>query len=358
MSYLIQQIPKVQLANLPTPLEEMSNLSKLLGGPRLWIKRDDVIPLALGGSKVRLLEYLMADAKNQGADIIITGGSPSSNFVRLAVAASCKLGLKAIVVYRGKKPRKLEGNLLLTKILGAEIHFAGNQELKYVFEKVAAELKNRGYSPYILCGLPSIGLIGYVNEAFELERQSKKLGFDIDYIIVATSSGGIQAGLTFGNMLQNSRSKIIGVSPYWRIDNRLKRDLLQNSMYLNKLMGTNFNFSPENFRIVPFYSDEVNQYIHDQYRVMNIISLVARTEGVLLDPIYTGKAMVVLLEMIKRKEFTKKENIVFIHSGGTPSLFATMPGYPFTFPPAVYRLFTKNIQEFDILRKIAAFFLN
>ena len=340
----INKLPRINLASLPTPLQEMPHLSKILDGPQIWIKRDDLTGLAFGGSKVRALEFTMADAIKKGADTLITIGSQQSNHARLTAAAARKLGLRAVLLLQGSEPKKYEGNLLLDQILGADLRFvkAKWRELTLRVRKVAKELTDEGHIPYILPagGSSPIGTIGYVNLATELQNQAKNIGLKIDYIINATASGGTLTGLTIGNKLVNAKTKVIGIVGRdligiirERIWKRLNRKTLNIAVDVCKILNMKFTFELEDFSFMYNFSEK--------NRILNTIMLLAKTEGIFLDPIYTGNAMATLVDMINQKKFEKKDKIVFIHTGGTPVLFVNYHAQLYPIPDRLFYLYRK-----------------
>lgn len=340
----INKLPRLNLANLPTPLQEIPHLSRVLDGPQIWIKRDDLTGLAFGGSKVRALEFTMADAIEKGTDTLITIGSQQSNHARLTAAAARKLGLRAVLILQGVEPKKYKGNLLLDHLLGADIRFvkAKWRELSLRVKKVARELKDEGHIPYILPagGSSPIGTIGYVNLAMELQNQAKNIGLKIDYIVNATASGGTLTGLTVGNKLVNSKTNVIGIVGRdligiyrERILKRLNRKTLKIAINVCRLLNTKFNFELEDFSFI--YN------LSEKKRIQNTIKLMAKTEGIFLDPIYTGNAMATLVDMVNQKKFDKEAKIVFIHTGGTPTLFDNSNAYPYPIPDRLFYLYRK-----------------
>jgi len=340
----INKFPRINLASLPTPLQEMPNLSRILDGPQIWIKRDDLTGLAFGGSKVRALEFTLADAIEKGADTLITIGNQQSNHARLTAAAARKMGLRAVLLLQGEEPKKYEGNLLLDHILGADIRFVKVRwrELTLRVRKVARELKDEGRIPYILPagGSSPIGTIGYVNLATELQNQAKNLGFKIDYIINATASGGTLTGLTVGNKLLNAKMKAIGIvgrdfvgifrERFWK---RLNRKTLNIAINVCRILNRKFTFELEDFSFIYNFPEKS--------RILNTIMFVARTEGIFLDPIYTGNAMATLIDLVKQKKFDKEDKIVFIHTGGTPTLFVNSHARTYPFPDRLLYLYRK-----------------
>jgi len=319
----ISKISRVNLANLPTPFQTMPRLSKCLNGPKLWIKRDDCIGLAFGGNKERKMEFVMGDAIKNHADVVITPGDIQSNHARATAAAARKLGLKAILVLRGKKPENYNGNLLLDYLLGADIRFvqANWQEMPPMLEEVAGEVRKKGHVPYIISGGASypIGALAYVNAMAELLTQANDIGIEINYIIHAAGSGGTQAGLVLGNKILESKVKILGICVEPDSD-YLARRTAEIASGVAEILGSRETINVNDVILVEDYVGKGYGVLTKE--VAEAIKLVAQTEGILLDPVYTGKAMAGLIDMIKQRRFEKNNNIVFIHTGGTPALFA------------------------------------
>ena len=314
-------IPRVKLAVLPTPLQPMKNLSKELGGPQLFIKRDDMTGLATGGNKTRILEFILGDALSQGADIIVTGANPQSNFVRQTTAATRKLGLDLVLVISDEKPREINGNLLLTTIMGPEIRFVGGHEddLGPKLENVAQELRESGRNPYVIHRFGSVpkGAPAYVNAFMELESQIKQRGLGVNKVVVS-SAAGTYGGLCLGAMAAKSDIEITGIAISERSENWEQKlsDLINGTA---DHLGLDIEFGPGDINVNTDYFGE--GYAAPTEGMVEAIKLVAQTEGVLLDPIYTGKGMAGLIDLIKKEVFTRDDKVVFWHTGGVPSLF-------------------------------------
>ena len=218
----INEIPRVNLAVLPTPLQPMNNLSKELGGPQLFIKRDDMTGLATGGNKTRILEFILGDALSLGADIIVTGANPQSNFVRQTTAATRKLGMDLLLVISDEKPAEISGNLLLTTIMGAEIRFIGGHEddLGPKMEDVAQELREAGRKPYVIHRFGSVpkGAVAYVDAFFELESQVKQQDLGVNKVVVS-SAAGTYGGMCLGAMAMESDIEVTGIEISERLEN-------------------------------------------------------------------------------------------------------------------------------------------
>ncbi|HTX55366.1 MAG TPA: D-cysteine desulfhydrase family protein [Candidatus Baltobacteraceae bacterium] len=318
---LTDSVPRISLGFFPTPLEEMPRLSKALGGPRLFIKRDDQTGLAGGGNKTRKLEFSLADALRQKADTLITLGGVQSNHCRQTAAAAARYGLRCIVVLRGHSPNAWNGNLLLDHLLGAEVVFSGERSREEVGDEVFRAQQAAGRRPYMIpVGASNeVGAVGFVAGIEELDAQLKSMMLNLDRVVFASSSFGTQAGLCVG-------AKAIGFGPQIAaiaIDcpaEELQREVAQLADRTSRRIGLDLSFSPG--EIVGY-----DGYLGGGYAVMGepereAIALTAQTEGILLDPVYTGRAMAGLIDLVRKGEFGKHETIVFWHTGGSAALFA------------------------------------
>jgi L-cysteate sulfo-lyase len=322
----LARFPRVRLGHLPTPLEALPNLTKLLGGPKLYIKRDDCTGLSSGGNKTRKLEFLMADALEKGADTIITQGAIQSNHARQTAAAAAKLGLKCRILLENRtgstSPDYVgSGNVLLDHIHGSPTQaFPGGTDMNAAMEKVADDVRSQGGKPYIIVGGGSnaIGALGYVNCALELVAQANDMSLRIDHLVHATGSAGTQAGLVAG--LEGLRSHI----PVLGIGVRAARPQQEENVFklacaTADLMGMSGAVARE--KVVAN-----TDYVGPGYGVptdamVEAINMLARTEGILLDPVYSGKGMAGLIDLIRKGVFKTTENVVFLHTGGSVGLF-------------------------------------
>jgi L-cysteate sulfo-lyase len=322
----IARFPRINLTNLPTPLQEMRRLTKKLDGPRLLVKRDDLTGLAMGGNKTRKLEFIRADAKSKGADVIVTGAGLQSNWSTLTTAAAARCGMKTVICSAGPtdgyKPEEYGGNMLLQKILGAEIRVfpVPTVELyEKVLTEVADELKAKGNHPYVanFAGSTPIGCLGYVQAMIELINQATSQDFDIDYVLTACGSRGTQAGLISGAKTMRSHIKVIGINVMSdQEEGTLIRRLVSET---TKLLDQQLDLNSEDIIVLNDYAGESYGAIHKD--AIDAITLVAQTEGIFLDPVYTGKAMAGLVDLVKRGHFNKNDTVVFLHTGGTPAIF-------------------------------------
>ena len=322
----IDFLPRVRLAQLPTPVDELSRLSQALGGPRILVKRDDQTGLATGGNKTRKLEFLVADALAQGADVLVTAGAAQSNHCRQTAAAAAKTGLGCMLVLGGNPPEVPGGNLLLDRLLGAELYWSGAHRKGEDLEDVAERLRREGRKPYIVPygGSNALGAVGYAMAMRELARHKPGGGSldDINHIVIASSSGGTQAGLMVGARLVGYSGQVVGID----VDKRTVRtpgyrdQLAQLANDTVSLLGQHTSFSPDDFNVVEDYNGDGYGVVGDLER--EAIDMTARLEGLLLDPVYTGRAMGGLIDMVRRGVFQPGETVLFWHTGGTPALFS------------------------------------
>jgi D-cysteine desulfhydrase family pyridoxal phosphate-dependent enzyme len=313
---------KISFAGFPTPLQRMPRLSKVLGGPNLFVKRDDMTDLAFGGNKARKLEFLFADAKNQGADVLIATGAVQSNCACMVASAARRLGMKPVLVLVGKEPDDYDGNLFLDKLLSAEIHFIDGSgvHVEDLMNSLAKDFRAKGRKPYIIPVGASVPLTvpGYALAMEELVNQFNQIGENFAYVVCACGTGGTQAGLILGAKLLDVTAKILGVNVF-AIKADTSRTIAQLVNGSAELLGVDLSVAAEEVTVF-------DDYIKEGYGVLNnevteAIKLVAETEGIFLDPVYTGKAMVALIDLIKKGYFKEDDNVVFFHTGGLPALF-------------------------------------
>ncbi len=316
-----KSIPQVPLGHFPTPLAELERLSRALGGPRIYVKRDDLTGLATGGNKTRKLEYLIADALQQGAKTVITMGAVQSNHARQTAAAAARYGLRCYLVLRSMAPEIVTGNLLLDHLLGAHVRWSGDRDPFEVMQEVANEERAAGRKPYIIPygGSNPIGASAYVIAMEEMMRQTLEAGLRLDAIVIPTSSGGTQAGMVVGARAVNFTGRILGISVDKPAD-PLRQNILELAQLTKAYLELQLELGPQDV--------EVNDnYLGAGYAIMGnaerqAIQLVAQQEGLLLDPVYTGRAMAGLIDLIQKGEFVKDQRVLFWHTGGTSALFA------------------------------------
>ena len=317
--------PHVDLGFFPTPLQECPRLTRLLKGPRILMKRDDCAGLAFGGNKTRHLEFSMADALAQNADVVVAGAALQSNYCRQTAAAAARLGLRSYLVLSTiGRPHVIQGNYLLDYLLGAEIEVVDvpmGEPLLARMREVASELREQGLSPYILLEPPrcdDLGALSYANAVLELREQLDRLETKADYIYCA-AAGPTQAGLVVGVKALGMSTKVHGVTPIrWEYD--LKVDVANNANRVYQLLKLETRTAPQD---VLNWDDYVGQkYGQPTAEGLEAIRVLARTEGILLDPVYTSKAMAGLIDHINKGVIARDNTVVFIHTGGTPALFA------------------------------------
>jgi L-cysteate sulfo-lyase len=328
----LARFPRIRLGHLPTPLEPMEQLSRHLGGPNLWIKRDDCTGLSTGGNKTRKLEYLCAQALAEGADMLITQGATQSNHARQTAAAAAKLGLDCLILLEDRTgftdPAYTQsGNVLMDRLHGAQVaRRPGGADMQAEMEAVAADLRAKGRKPYVIPGGGSnpVGALGYVNAALELVAQAAEMGLRIDHLVHATGSAGTQAGLVAGLVALNSGIPVLGIGVR-APKPKQEANVLALAERTAAHLGLPGIIKPEH---VVANCDYVGQgYGIPTEGMVEAVKLVAQKEGILLDPVYSGKGMAGLIDLIQKGHFTKDQNVVFLHTGGQAGLF----GYPEAF---------------------------
>ena len=318
---LTDGLPRVRLGQLPTPLHEMPRLASALGGPRLFVKRDDQTGLATGGNKTRKLEFSVAEALRQGADTLVTLGAVQSNHARQTAAAAAACGLRCVLVLRGQAPEAATGNLLLDHLLGARVVFSGERTRERVAEEMMVAERAAGHRPYLvpLGASDEVGAAGFVAALEELARQLENQRIAADRIVFASSSFGTQAGLCVGAKALGFRPQLAAIA----IDSdlrELRAGVVDIAARLVRRLGLETSIAEE--EVVGH-----DRYLGAGYAVLGepereAIELTARREGILLDPVYTGRAMAGLFDLVRRGEFGKRETVVFWHTGGTAALHA------------------------------------
>ncbi len=331
----LSRFKRLHFAHLPTPLEPLKNLSRLLGGPAIWIKRDDCTGLSSGGNKTRKLEFLMADALHRKADVVITQGATQSNHARQTAAAAALLGLGCHILLEDRTGSQdpaynYNGNVFLDQLHGATVSKRpGGANMQHEMEQLAERLRADGQRPYIIPGGGSneIGALGYVNAALELLTQANDRGLRIDHVVHATGSAGTQAGLVTGLAASNSGIPVLGIGV-----RAPKPQQEENVFALARRTADHLGLGDVVQRAqVVANCDYVGQgYGIPTPGMVEAVTLLARSEGILLDPVYSGKGMAGLIDLVRKGHFEKDANIVFLHTGGSAALF----GYPqaFEFP--------------------------
>ena len=310
-------IPRIRFAYLPTLVEAMPRLSAALGGPQLLVKRDDLTGLAFGGNKTRKLEFLLAEAQAQGARTLITAGAVQSNHCRQTAAAAARFGFECILVLTGEEPASPSGNMLLDRLFGAQIVWAGEAGREATLQQVVRRAQEVGQRPHLIPfgGSSPTGAAAFAYALEELIEQ----GVRPDWIIFATSSGGTQAGLVAGVRRFGFQGQILGIS----IDEPapvLRERVAELAGRTAELIGEKASFSADDILVNA-------DYLGGGYGVMGAgeqeaLHLFARQEGLLLDPVYTGRAAAGLIDLVRQGFFSPNETVLFWHTGGGPALFA------------------------------------
>ena len=333
----LSRFARLRFAHLNTPLEPMERLSKHLGGPRLWIKRDDCTGLATGGNKTRKLEFLMGEAMAQGADTLITQGATQSNHARQTAAAAAKFGMECHLLLEDRTRNNsaeytLNGNVLFDRLLGATVSKrAGGADMNAEMEALASQLRAKGKKPYVIPGGGSnpVGALGYVNAAMELVAQANEMGLKIAHVVHATGSAGTQAGLVTGLVAINSGIPVLGIGV------RAPKAKQEQSVFDLACRTAEHLGAPGIVKREHVVAN--TDYVGPGYGLptpgmVEAVKLLARMEGILLDPVYSGKGMDGLIDLVKKGFFAKDSDVVFVHTGGAVGLCAypdsfDLPGY-------------------------------
>ena len=309
----IDSFPRIRLGILPTPIHKLENISSLLGR-NIYIKRDDMTGLGLGGNKIRKLEFLLADAKEKGAELVFTTGGAQSNHAMLTAAAAGKLGMKAVLVLKKRGVTDCVGNQLLERLMGTEVRFVDTDDYADIYAEMDRLGKEMGRPYYkIPCGgSNALGALGYVACAGEIAEQ----GLHFDHIICAEGSGGTMAGLALGAKLflpgTTVHGMMVDTDPFDEITPALMRETAA-------LLEISPEITPQDYPLRDMCGPG---YAIASEAGNAAVSLVAAREGIFLDPVYTGKAFAGLLELAKEGAFAETDNILFLHSGGAGGLFA------------------------------------
>jgi L-cysteate sulfo-lyase len=322
----LARFPRIRLFPAPTPLEPLPNLTRHLGGPQIWIKRDDCTVVATGGNKVRKLEFLAGEARAQGANHLVTQGAVQSNHVRQTIAVAAKLGMKCTALLEHRVQTNdaaylASGNVLLDRLMGASLEYRpADTDMNAAVECKGAELREAGARPYVIPGGGSnrVGALGYVHCAQELVQQADEIDLRIDRVVHATGSAGTQAGLVTGLTGANAGIRVLGIgvrAPRERQEANVHKLAQEVADYVGVRGG------------IPREAVEANcDYIGPGYgqpteAMGAAVKLLAQLEGVLLDPVYSGKAMAGLIDLIRKGQIGKNETVVFVHTGGAVGLF-------------------------------------
>lgn len=324
---LLNGFPRVPLAHLPTRLERLPRLTEKLGGPEIWVKRDDCTGLATGGNKTRKLEFSMGEAVEQGADTVITVGAVQSNHVRQTAAAAAKLGLRCEVLleHRVGQPSDLylnSGNVLLDRVFGANLReYDKGTDFDAAMDEVAGEVRARGGSPYLIPGGASnpVGALGYVSCAEELLRQCEDQDVTFDHLVLVSGSAGTHAGLAVGLRAAGSSLPVLGIGvsvPREEQEAKVYDLALATARYIDRPGCVSRNDIVADCNYIGAGYGEPTEGMNEA------VLMLARTEGLLFDPVYTGKALAGMIDYVRKGRFATGERIVFLHTGGVAGLFA------------------------------------
>ena len=314
------ELPRLSLGVYPTPFYKLENISARYG-KNIWIKRDDMCGVALGGNKVRKLEYLLAEAKAEGCDTVFTTGGAQSNHAMLTAACAARLGMKCILILKKRGVTEHKGNLVLDDIYGADVRFMNTDSYDDIYaemHRVGEELAKEGHKSYYIPvgGSNPLGAVGYVNGVREFTVQALAAGIRVGHIVSATGSGGTTAGLLLGAKLFQPGVKVTGIG----VDNDPFEEIVPDlAAKAADILECSFEREQDDFEMV--------YHVGQGYAIPNAedtpyIEELARMEGILLDPVYTGKAWAGMLKLLKDGYFGDEDNIVFVHTGGAAALFA------------------------------------
>ncbi len=314
----MDNVKKIRLANLPTRIEKLNRLSKELG-KNIYVKRDDETGTEISGNKVRKLEYSVAEALSRNCDYLITCGGIQSNHCRATAAVAAKLGMGAYLVLRGNEDTPVEGNLFLDRMLGADIKFITPDEYRYermnIMKRIKEELYSQGHNAYIIPEGASngVGSLGYINAMEEILEQEREMGIKFDAVVVTVGSGGTFSGLYYGNYVNNNSAAVYGFN-ICDTSEYFKDIVLGLLKEISDYTGREIKVGKEDLNIIDGYQGR--GYALSRVEEVEFINYLAKLEGIILDPVYTGKAMYGLVEEIKKGTFDEHENILFIHTGG------------------------------------------
>jgi L-cysteate sulfo-lyase len=319
-----RDLPTTRLGHWPTPLEPLDRLSEELGGPRIWLKRDDCTGLAIGGNKTRKLEYLLGDALAQQADTVVTFGAVQSNHARQTAAACAKTGLICHQVLArsvaNNNPRyESGGNVLLGQLLGAKTHLVDVDQSKTYTEQLLKQLNEEGRSVYVIPagGSNAIGALGYANCAAELAHQCQQHKIALTYVLHASSSAGTQAGLIFGLQQLKMNTHVQGINVYHQdpqaLENRVSRLLTDMTKRFSSGATSNNQIHVNHAYFGEGYGQPTKE-------CLQAIKMVAQLEGVLFDPVYSGKALAAMIDQVTLGNLNAHSDVILLHTGGTPAL--------------------------------------
>jgi len=318
----LARLPRVSLAALPTPLEPLPRLTAELGGPRLFIKRDDMTGLAFGGNKTRILEYVLGDLLRQEPEVLVTGANIQSNWCRQATAAAVKLGIPIVLVLRNTDMQEIQGNVLLDVWLGAQVRFVNEPDMTLMprhLDAVVGELRAQGKRAMMIDPWAATTPLGYVTMALELDEQCEALGVEPTRLWLA-ATGPTHSGLLLGARLLDWSCQVTGVTPIEWTNASIEELVSRTANAAAELLDLNVRFTPTDVHTL-------HDYIGPGYAIpsaegLAAMRLAARTDAILLDPVYTGKAMAALIDHVRKGRLTAADTVIFLHTGGLPATFA------------------------------------
>ncbi|WZL72901.1 pyridoxal-phosphate dependent enzyme [Clostridiaceae bacterium 35-E11] len=319
---LFSGIPRVRLLEEATPIQHLKNIGNVIGNNNIFVKRDDLMLLGMGGNKARNLEFWLGDAIRKNADVILVAGAPVSNQCRLTAAAASKIGMRCIILHNSNKPKKYNGNILLNKILGVETIFIGEmneQERKVYTHQYADELRERGFKPYVIGEDPIIGSLGYVNSALELVNQAERKNIDLKHVIICGSEGPTETGLLYGLCLFGKSFKLHIVSVEYE------------TSYLKELMRKIFDGICKKLDLIPPGKIEDVAVFYDNYlgegygkptkQSLEAVKLLAQKEAVFIENTYSGKVFAGMFDLVDKQLINANDAVCCYHTGGVPALF-------------------------------------
>ncbi len=326
----VNKLDRLGFGNFPTPFEKLHRLGEKLSVPNLYIKREDMTGVALGGNKIRQLDYILAEAKKQQANAVITTCGIQSNWSRQTVALATKMGMKAVLVLRTaqfkSKPKVFDGNILLDYIMGADINVVKmriDQDPAQFLEAEADKLRKKGLKPFVMglgASVSPLATVAYVDAMREILEQSQWSGIELDKIIVAAGAGPTQAGLILGAKILGVKARVVGVNVHAYSREFLERTIIESSEGAARLLGSTARVTRQDIQIDGDYAGP--DYGIPTKESLEALRLAAQTDAIFLDPVYTSKAMAGLIGMVRHGELKKDEYVCFIHTGGVPALFA------------------------------------
>jgi 1-aminocyclopropane-1-carboxylate deaminase/D-cysteine desulfhydrase-like pyridoxal-dependent ACC family enzyme len=320
---LLTTQPRIALGTFPTPLEPLPNLTRALGGPSIYVKRDDMTGLAFGGNKTRSLEYVLGTLMEEEPEVLVTGANIQSNWCRQAAAAAAKLSIPLVLVLRNSDMREIQGNALLDFVLGADVRFVDEPDMTVVMlehiDAAVAELRSQGRRAVKIDPWSNSVALGYVQLIAELDRQCEELGIQPTRLW-ASAAGPTQAGALLGARMLGWPLRVTGVAPIEWTNRSMEELTADCANVAAELLGSDI-------RVTPAEVESLHGYMGPGYGLpspegLDALLRVARSDGLLLDPVYTSKAMAALIEHISTGQVAASETVVFVHTGGVPALFA------------------------------------